>query len=589
MVSVVALIWALLSLLSINHLYRFSAHLSLPSAVCGTLYFIALVLSLLLVSRQHIKETATVFLAFVCVGWLTKPYLEPPGDPLEHLGISYSMCNKSSAQVPKVNGGLWHYSMTGLFLCGISEVQKQPPQVQLNKIRAIHSGMVGLLAAGIYAVGKAAGMPPFWSLFSVVLAFLFFGTNRFSFFSYYSFADASSSLLVYWLWAAIFFFQKRRDSMIIGMGIIAVVMLTPVLYVNHIQEALFLILIAFMWLVITASEGILANKNRKLNWLFFGTLFLVFFILPQFPSFQSVLAKYFIINDWEKNQALVVTTGPLHLMGKIWSYRISDTLGLMGFLAVPAAILILVFAQNQPNRYRVAIVGILPFLVYCLPLLNFIWLSNCKWLPTHTRYYYRMCYSSMFWVSISYIFFIIEQRLQHLHVRTGDHGYRIGTLKRILMEKYSILVLTGLICLGAVRSGPVYGKLDFLTVNTNPWWPQWRPMIVAIHKQPLSKITYTDVMTRYVLKNVFNYPVYPNHIRKRSKEFIDIDSLPSNKRLQPIVNLIGFEPSWVPRETHHWRPRAGNTSRYYQYMGRRDRAVATFIKRYPPPNVPVYY
>jgi hypothetical protein len=580
------------SLISINHLFRFSENLTLPTALCGVLYLLALVLSLVYASRRHIKESTVIFLIFICIGWLTKPYLEPPGDPVEHLGISYSTCNKSSAQIPRSNGGLWHYSMTGLFLCGIGDGQKQPPQVQLNKIRAIHSGMVGLLAAGVFAVGKAAGMPPFWSLFSVVLAFLFFGTNRFSFFSYYSFADSSTSLFVYWLWTAVFFFRKNRDGIFEGMGIISVVILYPVLYVNHIQEALFLAFMALVWLVITASEAVLANQNRRLNWFFFGTLLLVFFVLPQFQSFQSVLAKYFIINDWEKNQALVVTAGPLHFMGKIWSYRINDTLGLMGFLAVPAAILILVLARNEPNRYhryRVAIVGILPFLVYCLPLLNFIWLSNCKWLPTHTRYYYRMCYSSMFWVSIAYLFFMIEQRLQHLPVMTEKSGYRFGTFKRVLIKHYGVLVLTGFICLGAVRSAPVYGKLDFLTVNTNPWWPQWRPMIEAIHQQPLSKMIYTDAMTRYVINNVFNYPVYPNYIRKRPEEFIDLDSLPSNKRLQPLVNLIGFEPSWVPIETRHWRPIAGNTQRFYQYKSQRGRHAAEMIRRYPPPGIPVYH
>ena len=310
--------------------------------------------------------------------------------------------------------------------------------------------------------------------------------------------------------------------------------------------------------------------------------------MPQFKSVQDALAGLFVINDWERNRDLVVTLGPFHLMGKIWAYRINDTLGLMGFMALPAAFAIVALAKSAPNRYRVAIIGILPFLVYCLPLLNYVWLSNCKWLPTHTRYYYRMCYSSMFWVSIAYLFYMIEQRLPGLSISTIESKFRSGRAKNFLIEKYGILVLTGFICLGVVRSAPVYGKFDFITLQTNPWWPRWRPMIEDIYQQPQPKPAHTDVMTRYVLKNVFNYPVYPNHIRERPKEFIDLDNLPTHKRIQPLVNLSGFEISWVPRETHHWHPGAGNTMKYYQYMDQRGRAAAEMIRHYPPPGIPVY-
>ena len=150
-------------------------------------------------------------------------------------------------------------------------------------------------------------------------------------------------------------------------------------------------------------------------------------------------------------------------------------------------------------------------------------------------------------------------------------------------------MLFGFVCLSAVRSAPVYGKLDFITLPNNPWWPRWRPMIEAVYQEPEYKPIYTDVITRYVLENIFDYPVYPERIRERSIEYINVDNLSAYSNFQPIVNLSGFEPSWVPRETRHWRQAAGNTDRYYHYMGKRGRDAVEMIKRHPPAGIPVYY
>jgi hypothetical protein len=114
-------------------------------------------------------------------------------------------------------------------------------------------------------------------------------------------------------------------------------------------------------------------------------------------------------------------------------------------------------------------------------------------------------------------------------------------------------------------------------------------MIEDVYHQHEPKPIYTDLMTRYVLENIFNYPVYPRRIREKSKEHIDLDNLSTAEHAQPLVNLSGFEPSWVPRETHHWRQRAGNTEIFYHYKGKRGREAAEMIKLDPPPDIPVYH
>ena len=73
-----------------------------------------------------------------------------------------------------------------------------------------------------------------------MITYLFMGTNRFSFFSYYSLADSSSSLLIYWMWIAAFFFTESKSYRHLLSAVAATLVLTPILYVNHIQEAIFL-------------------------------------------------------------------------------------------------------------------------------------------------------------------------------------------------------------------------------------------------------------------------------------------------------------------------------------------------------------
>ena len=158
-----------------------------------------------------------------------------------------------------------------------------------------------------------------------------------------------------------------------------------------------------------------------MQWMMAGVGILLFFVCPQFEYFQDIISPYFMINDWEKNQNLIVYLGPIHLMGKIWSFRVNDTLGLLGTLTLPAAAAIIWLAKNESISYKVAIIGILPLLVYCIPLIHYIWLSNCRWMPTHTRYYYRICYASLFGVTLSYVLYHIEKKVFYTKNKAGRY------------------------------------------------------------------------------------------------------------------------------------------------------------------------
>ena len=586
----VILCWTLISIISLNHLFNFSELLVLPSSVCGSLYLITIVLSLFYLSRNYAAEAIFVFLIFAGIGWINEPFLEPPGDPIDHLEKAYRTCGKKTDIFRQSNGGLWHYSMVGTILCRTDSENISPEKV-LFTINLIHSLMVGILAVGLYAVSKATQLPPFWAVFSLILAFLFFGTNRFSYFSYYSLADSSSSLLIYWLWIAAFFFHGKQKRIDFWMSILGVIILLPILYVNHIQEVIFLGLIFFVWLFLKIAKYMFSNKIRIFQNGFLWTLFIVFFLLPQFDFFQDFLSKAFLIDDWDRNQNHVVYFGPFHIIGKIWTYRVNDTLGLMGFLALPAAIMI-IFKKKEMLSYKIAIVGILPLLVYCVPLLHFIWLSNCEWSPTHIRYYYRICYSSLFWVTLANFLFIIEKHLSVSHKAQSLSTTLLPIrIKSTIAKQFCVFCLIGLIFLSTIRSDPVYGKLDFILLESKPWWNDWKPMIQKLMKQNQKPI-YTDALTSNVLNGVFNQLTVEKYKEKfyGSKlniKFMDRGSVARKSRC--IINLRGFSPSWIPKETDHWSCRVANTSIYYHYNDFSGDALKDFLKDNLLKNCDVYF
>ena len=145
--------------------------------------------------------------------------------------------------------------------------------------------------------------------------------------------------------------------------------------------------------------------------------------------------------------------------------------------------------------------------------------------------------------------------------------------------------------IGSIRSGPVYGKLDFILVETRPWWNEWRPMIENLMKQK-GKPIYSDALTSNVLNGVFNQPItsqYQWGFRGSNLNVRSMDEIKINKKYRCIINLHGFTPSWVPKETHHWSPESAHTSLYYQYDGIGGEELKRFLKENPLKICDVYF
>ncbi|MCF8055220.1 MAG: hypothetical protein K9K37_01100 [Desulfocapsa sp.] len=426
-------LWLILSLISLNHILNVVPVPYLSVTAIGVLGWGVISVTLIILSRRFWRSALTVFVLFFSFGVWFGPFLEPPADPLEHLRRTQSYCDTQVDQLPTNNKGFWHYSMSGIFLC--SDQEHVQPDNMLRRINVLHGTYLGVLCVGLFILGKSCGMPSRWAFFSCLISFLFFGTNRFSYFSYYSLAPTFSSLLLYWLWTAIFFFRKDFPALV-G-GVLFALLLIPILWVNHMQEVFLLCFLLSCWVLLNLHEriwqlsrskrqreqGVIHNgpgsageKQREpgrsnamtLRGFYLFSLVIIFFLLPQLESFRNFLATFFPRNLWDHNQHIVVHWMGFHLFGRVWEFRVNDSFTSIGLLVVLLALPFFYpnwIRKHNAVKVRVFVLALLPFIGYFIPLFHFTWLSLVE-----GREYYRLCYATMFWLFFAYFFWGVEAR-----------------------------------------------------------------------------------------------------------------------------------------------------------------------------------
>ena len=398
--------FCLVSLISLNHLFVFSKGIEFSSSLLGILGWLLLVLALLAFGRSFWRQTLIVFLLFFSFGFWRGPFLEPPADTFEHLHRIHTYSDQLSSSLIRSNMGFWHYSMAAVVI----NPNRKPlePESVICRIHLAHGMFLGAVCSVLFIVARNNGFSTRWASVSCFIAFLFMGTNRFSFFSYYSLAPTFSSLMIYWLWIGAFFFRSNRRTIISGLCI--AVLALPVLIVNHIQEAVFLVFVVMTWLLLNAYFSACAKGIRKKGTvLLFVISFFFLFVAPQFVVFREAIASFFQRDLWEKNQYLLFSWKDIFFMANIWKYRINDT-----FLHIASAIAILTVPYFWPGfiketierKIRIYILASLPLLGYCVPLFNFVWLSNVK-----GAVHYRLCYTSMFWLFFALMFQAVDKHI----------------------------------------------------------------------------------------------------------------------------------------------------------------------------------
>lgn len=190
------------------------------------------------------------------------------------------------------------------------------------------------------------------------------------------------------------------------------------------------------------------------------------------------------------------------------------------------------------------------------------------------------------------------------------------------------------------RAAPFYGKYDFLTIDSMPWWPEWQPMIEQLMVQGYSQPVLSDPVTSSILRGVFHqntvysrrdmrrwvkfieeldrsnsgpYEVLPagavylllakdknqrnelieqftTYVKKKNEiEKMDSTSFHTKKPFRCMINLRGFKPTWVPIETGHWRLRAADTKWFYRMKKTHVVDTEKEIQSQLPDNCDVFY
>ncbi len=425
--------WLFIVLISLDHLVPFSHLLShLSTRFLGILGWGAALVTIFYLGRGHLRAIGSVAFLFFFLGLVIGSYLEPPADPLEHLRrIHEENCGKMAAEVAPVNRGLWHYSMAGLVLC--TDAAQVKPVRMLWKIRIANGLFWALAGAVLFLVAIKTGLPHRWAFLAVLICFLFFGTNRFSYFRYYSLAPTFTSMLIYWILGVHLVMQenRRRFLLLAGCG----VLFLPVLWTNHRQEGVFLVLLLGTAILVNVGISLsgrgnacrLSGAERKFRcWgplaAYFLFLFILLALLPQSADFRSWLAGFsirhlgaeYFKHTWHFRHGL-------YLGGTGHAFRVRDTLGLTGQVLGPVMILYFwpgLIRFRIERKLRITLLAILPFIGYYTPLLHLIWASNVK-----VAEYYRLCYASMFWLFFPHFLYGLEQPL----VRSMDR-FLSGTI-----------------------------------------------------------------------------------------------------------------------------------------------------------------
>ena len=280
------------------------------------------------------------------------------------------------------------------------------------------------------------------------------------------------------------------------------------------------------------------------------------FVAPYTKGFQSFLQQGFILSRWHANQGLLIQVFGDYKVGNFIEHRVGDTLGILGFAPLLLIPLILFLKQMRQERYlRILTLGLLPFIVFFIPLFTFSWVSNI-WSNT----YWRICYSSLFWIPVTLLLFKMEG-FTTLFASKVFQRFSISCNTTGLKRAYFFTLILALFVLAAIRSAPIYGKLDFLLLDSRPWWPDWKEIIEYSLREPTTPVD-TDAMTASVLISMFNIPL----VQGGNRPFGVMQWRPRYYRRTPsscLINLSGFASSWVPLETEHWNPKLSNTSSYY--------------------------
>lgn len=365
-------------------------------------------------------ELALLFIIIIFFSFLG-PYFNPPADTVYHVNLLQDSLKSDTFSLghdPKIiNRSLFSFLRIIFDLLNFES--------SLWMIFSFHSLNLAILFFSCYISSRLFGLNGKWSFFSMGLMILFFGTNRFSYLTYYTLAPTQINISVYWLFTATLYrittstpsfnYAKIRDIIYV---LYPFVFIFPILFFNHKQE------IGFIFFSITFFSVIILLRivyNYEYKLYSIATLFFLFFILFLFPLIASnnFNLKIFNLDKIKTWGEYVIIIKNSYIVSKLSFPRFIDSMGLMSFLSFLFFIMTLLFrlfirSSNIGSKIlqdlKYLIPALIPFWILLIPLNLVIWVNSI----TASEVYWRVTYMSMFWISIALYLSKYEKRINKL-------------------------------------------------------------------------------------------------------------------------------------------------------------------------------
>ena len=176
----------------------------------------------------------------------------------------------------------------------------------------------------------------------------------------------------------------------------------PIIYYNHRQEgAFFFYLYIFIFFVFIFK---ILYRFPKVRYLYYIIALSVFFLPFDLLRKFSVLPNAVFLNV-DRYTSYIVNIGDIWYIGYWNAPRFFDTLSFYGF--APLLFLILLLYSSNKRRTLMGILpGVFPFWIMFIPLNFFIWVYAVQ----SEGALYRLNYTSQYWISIAYFFFMNEYK-----------------------------------------------------------------------------------------------------------------------------------------------------------------------------------
>ncbi|MBF0299330.1 MAG: hypothetical protein HQK51_11455 [Oligoflexia bacterium] len=375
------------------------------------------------------------------------PYHEYPSDPIQHLKfISMYFYTINLQDIPVSHFSYFFSSMA------IGKIDFITNYFNLNLYSAVtQTILLSLFYRLTFVLTKNKSLSAVCALLSLV----FFGTNIFNFYRYYTFSKTFFTYYAY-IEAMILLIESVRIKRISPL----VWLLPPLFYcaTNHVQEAIFIyVQIIFVPIILSLSLNKNSFKNSPFQYklllfsisnIAISSLIIFFlpnlilkpdFIDPQFLLFSNKISKFIHL--------------PFVTINFFPHSPFFKTLGIWGIFAIIYSCFFLLINKKIDINYSIiASITVAPVIIITCPLTVFF---LGKMMSAYLLY--RLLYASMYWITFPLLIYIT---LKHL---LSDHLFFLKNKYKYFFHLFIFISFS----LSLFYKAPFWGRFYMLTYIPN--------------------------------------------------------------------------------------------------------------------------